>query len=80
MLRKLNTVPQPPLNSKLGERTRLYTIKTGGNLYRALGKILEQRESRGELPSMDRREVIRSYDEKMVKHGARYGQVIKRKM
>lgn len=42
MLRKLNTVPQPPLKMSLGKRTRLYRFKTGQNLTKALNEIIEE--------------------------------------
>ena len=42
MLRKLNTIPQPPLKITLGKRTRLYSFKTGQNLIKALNEIIEE--------------------------------------
>lgn len=42
MLRKLNTVPQPPMRLALGKRTRLYSFKTGANLNKALNEIIEE--------------------------------------
>ena len=42
MLRKLNTIPQPPLKLGLGKRTRLYSFKTGQNLTKALNEIIEE--------------------------------------
>lgn len=42
MLRKLNTIPQPPLKMGLGKRTRLYSFKTGQNLIKALNEIIEE--------------------------------------
>lgn len=80
MLRKLNTVPQPPLQSSLGVRTRLYTIKTGGNLDRALSRILEERKASGLLKVPSEEETRAHFRKKMKKHGTKYGQILKRRM
>ena len=80
MLRKLTTTPQPPLNSNLGYRTRLYTIKTGGNLDRALTRILQEREESGAIKKITDEELKEEYAEKMKRYGTKYGQMLKRSM
>lgn len=73
-------MPQPPLNSKLGERTRLYTIKTGGNLYRALGHILDDRCKKGEVQEPSKGEIIENFDGMVELYGKKYGEVVKQNL
>jgi len=79
MLRKLNTLPQPPLKISLGYRTRLYKIKTAGNLDRALSHILEEREKAGKLGELGvpPPEEIKSV---LASKGSNYGDYVKRTM
>ena len=72
MLRKLNALPQPPLKASLGSRTRLYRIKTGGNLDRALSNIIEERTRNGEIGALQadsEKDIVRTLRSKGKKYG-----------
>lgn len=79
MLRKLNTIPQPPLKTNLGSRTRLYRIKTGGNMDRALGNILDERKANGTLSELGV-ESSATIKSRLVRKGDKYGQFILERM
>ena len=42
MLRKLNTVPQPPMKMGLGKRTKLFSFKTGAGFIKALDDVIKE--------------------------------------